>query len=386
MNGIGGFEGVSLIHDVFVPLVADANGDLLAEYATNGFSWYPSRVTGYGAVPGYRPLPLGGGANVQRSSALRGKWSDITGYIWMGARYYVPETGSWLSYEPIWNDRDPSGFTYCGGDPINRTDSDGRCSNPSQLNGTSAANIFGANGGNVNVNNLLTWGMRNPNANITGNDNASGWMAAGQAMANGTLPNPQYANGYTDQFGHNFQTFCYSCHDPNDPIAQLKLGAAFNTVNTSIPAFVAQNALVFLPAEGMIGDAGAVVNSVPSQVWRDYEAQRLAALNAPKNTTLFQPTSDQVQSAAFQVIVGPPQYTAGGQLVGTISDSTTGGGLLEIKGGSSTLNSSYQLRLQTYNSVVNNIPMTIETPRPVNSTFMDYLQRWGVKVTSPGKP
>ncbi len=128
MNGVGGFEGVSLIHNVFVPLVADANGDLLAEYATNGFSWYPSRVTGYGAVPGYRPLPLGGGANVQRSSALRGKWSDITGYIWMGARYYVPETGSWLSYDPIWNDRDPSGFTYCGGDPINRTDSNGKLS------------------------------------------------------------------------------------------------------------------------------------------------------------------------------------------------------------------------------------------------------------------
>ena len=46
----------------------------------------------------------------------------------MGARYYVPETGSWLSYDPIWNDRDPSGFTYCGGDPINRTDSNGKLS------------------------------------------------------------------------------------------------------------------------------------------------------------------------------------------------------------------------------------------------------------------
>jgi filamentous hemagglutinin len=126
------------------------------------------------------------------------------------------------------------------------------------------------------------------------------------------------------------------------------------------------------------------LNSVPSQLTQgvDYEAQRLAALNASKNTVVFQPTPEQVQSAAFQVIVGEPEYTPGGQLVGTIADSTQGG-LLEIKGGSSPLNSSYQLRLGTYNSVVNQIPYTIETTRPVNPTFMNYLNRWGVQVTSP---
>lgn len=273
---------------------------------------------------------------------------------------------------------------FCGGDPVNYSDPDGRCANPSQQNGVSAANIFGANGGDVNVNALLQWGMQNPNAKIAGTDNASGWMAAGQAMANGTMPNPQYINGYTDQLGHSYQTFCYSCHDPNDAMAQLKLGAAYNTVNSSWGAFIAQNALAFVPAEGMIGDAAPVLNALTQGV--DYEAQRLAALNLPKNTTVFQPTPQQVQSAAFQVIVGPAQYTAGGDLVGTISDSAAGGGLLEIKGGSSTLNSSYQLRLQTYNSVVNNVPLTIETTRPVNPTFMNYLQNWGVTVKPPGTP
>jgi RHS repeat-associated protein len=84
-------------------------------------------VTGYGAVPGYRPLPLGGGANVQRASAWHGKWADITGYVWIGNRYYSPETGTWVSFDPAWNSGDPSGFTYCGGDPINRTDPDGKC-------------------------------------------------------------------------------------------------------------------------------------------------------------------------------------------------------------------------------------------------------------------
>ena len=56
----------------------------------------------------------------------------------MGARYYVPETGSWLSYDPIWNDRDPSGFTYCGGDPINRTDSNGKLSKQNSINSVSS--------------------------------------------------------------------------------------------------------------------------------------------------------------------------------------------------------------------------------------------------------
>ena len=337
-----------------------------------------TRQPDYGSLPGYRPLPLANGASVER----RGHWVDITGYYQIGLLPYDPVAGKWLTYDSVWNERDPNSYTFAGGEPIMRFDADGRCSNPSQQNGVTAANIFGANSGNVNVNNLLTWGMQNPNANITGNDNASGWMAAGQSMANGTMPNPNYIGGYTDEFGHHSMDFCYSCHDPNDPFAQLKLGAAFNTVNTSIPAFLAQNALAFVPAEGMIGDAAPAVNALNQGV--DYEAQRLAALNLPQNTTVFQPTPQQVQSAAFQVIVGPPQYTAGGDLVGTISDSTAGGGLLEIKGGSSTLNSSYQLRLQTYNSVVNSIPMTIETTRPVNPTFMNYLKNWGVTVKPPG--
>jgi len=72
-------------------------------------------------------------------------------------------------------------------------------------------------------------------------------------------------------------TFCYSCHDPNDPVAQLRLAAAFNTVNTSIPAFVAQNALAFIPAEGMLEEAVMTVNSVarttlagPTANWANY--------------------------------------------------------------------------------------------------------------------
>ncbi|WP_161805639.1 hypothetical protein, partial [Frateuria defendens] len=88
----------------------------------------------------------------------------------------------------------------------------------------------------------------------------------------------------------------------------------------------------------------------------------------------------QVNSAAFKVIVGEPKYTASGDLVGTIYDGANFGGLAELKNGSSVLDSSYQLRLQTYGSLINDMPFTIYTSRPVNPAFQGYLTRWGVSV------
>ena len=109
------------------------------------------------------------------------------------------------------------------------------------------------------------------------------------------------------------------------------------------------------------------------------EAEQLAALNSSGKVP-FPPTPDQVNSAAFQVIVGKPKYTAAGDLVGTIYDGLTSDGLAELKNGSSVLDSSYQLRLQTYGALVNNTPLTIYTNRAINPTFQDYLTRWGVSV------
>jgi RHS repeat-associated protein len=95
----------------------------------------------------------------------------------------------------------------------------------------------------------------------------------------------------------------------------------------------------------------------------------------------FTPTAEQVDSAAFKVIVGDARYTASGAPVGTIFDGSTAAGLAEIKSGSSVLSSSYQLRLQTFGALVNNQPLTIFTSRPINSTFYNWLIRWGVSVT-----
>jgi len=89
-----------------------------------------------------------------------------------------------------------------------------------------------------------------------------------------------------------------------------------------------------------------------------------------------------MDSAAFRVIVGEPKFTPGRLPRGTTFDGTLGGNL-EIKGGASMLNSSYQLRLQTYRSLKTNTPLTIETTRPINPTFQNWLDRWGVSTVKP---
>jgi RHS repeat-associated protein len=94
----------------------------------------------------------------------------------------------------------------------------------------------------------------------------------------------------------------------------------------------------------------------------------------------FTPTAEQINSAAFNVIVGDARYTASGLPVSVIYDGSFAGGLAEIKSGSSVLNSTYQLRLQTYGALVSDQQLTIFTSRPINPAFSDWLTRWAVSV------
>ncbi|HEX7888956.1 MAG TPA: LysM peptidoglycan-binding domain-containing protein [Ramlibacter sp.] len=131
---------------------------------------------------------------------------------------------------------------------------------------------------------------------------------------------------------------------------------------------------------------GEEVTSSPVQLRAGqlHEEQRLQQLNMDKNTTVFRPSQAQVQSTTFKAMVGDPELTKGGQYKGIIFDGNDPiTGYLEIKGGSSPLNTSYQLRLETYKATIDNKPFTIETTRPVNPDFRQWLQFWGVKVTTP---
>jgi hypothetical protein len=137
-------------------------------------------------------------------------------------------------------------------------------------------------------------------------------------------------------------------------------------------------------AEGGACGAEAAESAVPAQLRAgiEHEAERIAELGVEKNTTTWRPTQADIDSAAFKVIVGKAKYTPDGLLKGTIIDVTQGG-LREIKGGTSMLESSYQLRLQTYFALKNGLQYTIETSRPVNATFQGWLNRWDVQVVGP---
>lgn len=127
MNGVGGLDAVSPYLNLFTPVVSDYRGNIIGSVTNGAMSWSPSRPTGYGAVPGYRPPVLGAGADISLASAWRGRWADITGYYNIGLRELDPISGRWLSYDSVWNELDPNGMTFCGGDPINHDDNDGRC-------------------------------------------------------------------------------------------------------------------------------------------------------------------------------------------------------------------------------------------------------------------
>jgi RHS repeat-associated protein len=126
LNGTGGFDAVSPYLSLFDPTISDFRGNIIGVVTNGVISWNPSRPTGYGAVPDYRPVALANGADIAQSSAWRGHWVDITGFYNVGARTYDPIAGNWLSFDPIWNDIDPNGYTFCGGDSVNSFDSNGR--------------------------------------------------------------------------------------------------------------------------------------------------------------------------------------------------------------------------------------------------------------------
>ena len=116
------------------------------------------------------------------------------------------------------------------------------------------------------------------------------------------------------------------------------------------------------------------------------EAYALQALHLPKNTEVWRPSPEQVGSPNFRQIVGSPHYTPTGLARGTVLDSIAAG-FSEIKSGGSILETTYQLRLQTYRSVIEKRPLTIYTSRPIDVGFGHWLNPHGVAIKPlPSEP
>ena len=123
----------------------------------------------------------------------------------------------------------------------------------------------------------------------------------------------------------------------------------------------------------------------PMEQGRIDERTQIEADGRTHNNTVFRPTEEQVNSIEFHEIVGEAEYTAGGKIKGTIVDmhgEPNGKPNVEIKSGKSLLSSSYQLRLQVYQSTVEKIPYVLRTSRPVSSPLRELIEKNGGIIES----
>ncbi|AEF99541.1 RHS repeat-associated core domain-containing protein [Methylomonas methanica] len=263
-----------------------------------------------------------GGANTVPQYGYTGREPDASGLIYYRARYYDPNQTRFTQRDPLGYTDGVNPYLYVHNNPINFNDPNGLLM--------------------AKVSNAVTPSIS--------------YFTSGQFS--------QTLGDTTLAFGGAVQ---------NNPT----IGLTGTVPILAVPAAPQMLALGSVASgETPLGLGGL---SSPMRSGQIAEAEQLAALNSSGKVS-FTPTATQIDSAAFKIIVGEAKYTAAGTPVGTIYDGSIASGLAEIKNGASTLNSSYQLRLQTYGSLVNNTPYSIYTSRPVNQTFQEWLTNWGVSV------
>ena len=94
----------------------------LATVSGTATSWSPVRVGGYGPVLGYQSPTLTPSTLLADTLAWRSRGIDPSGFYCLGARYYDPVAGHFLSPDPLGHAASMDLHSFCGGDPINRFD------------------------------------------------------------------------------------------------------------------------------------------------------------------------------------------------------------------------------------------------------------------------
>jgi RHS repeat-associated protein len=133
-NGIGGVEAIiaqgsgsvqPLLDSRYGHIVARVDTSDTADADDDALVWIESLAGGYGMLPGSRAQSA---ESVGLIEALvwQGRRLDPTGLYCIGARYYSPEGGRFISADPLGHAATPDLYSYAGGDPINSLDPDGR--------------------------------------------------------------------------------------------------------------------------------------------------------------------------------------------------------------------------------------------------------------------
>ena len=128
MQGVGGLEAtVQQSTGLTTPVLNDFFGNVLAT-VFDGLStiWSPIRVDGYGPVLGYQSPTLTANTLLADTLLWRSRTIDPSGLYNLGARYYDPIAGHFLSADPLGHAASMDLHSFCSGDPINSFDPDGR--------------------------------------------------------------------------------------------------------------------------------------------------------------------------------------------------------------------------------------------------------------------
>ena len=128
LQGTGGLEAVyNAATNTTMPVVLDSYGHAAATVTGSLLTWNPVKSSGYGTAAGSSAAqPLDTSRDFGTALAWRGRYIDGTGFYYMGARYYEPTSGTFLSADPLGHSASMSLYDYCNGDPVNGLDPDGR--------------------------------------------------------------------------------------------------------------------------------------------------------------------------------------------------------------------------------------------------------------------
>ena len=107
----------------------DLRNNLVAVATREGEVWNEVYPTPFGPQKG-APAESSDLINLALSYSWQSKRTDPTGLIWLGARYYDPYGGRFLSPDPISHPACLDLYAYANGDPINNVDLDGLFSSP----------------------------------------------------------------------------------------------------------------------------------------------------------------------------------------------------------------------------------------------------------------
>jgi len=151
-QGIGGLEAAYIENTGFIyNTVNNYFGDTVGIVAPT----YHNPAPYSGIVGGYGPMP-GSDVNHDLKPQWRGHYIDDTGLYYMGARYYDPQSGRFISPDPLGHSSSLSLYDYCNGDPVNGLDPDGRCVEKGKQEFAEGYDkSFYANGANVKYDNSI---------------------------------------------------------------------------------------------------------------------------------------------------------------------------------------------------------------------------------------